>query len=298
MNKVGIYFAYWTREWEADYSYYIDKAAKLGFDILEICTACLVDMPASQLRQISQRAQDKGISLTYCVGFPADKDMSSPDSAIRSDGIAYAKKTLKAIHTMGGKVFGGINYASWPSGLSEGITDKRPYLDRSINSMKEVIRTAEDYGIDYCFEVVNRFEQYLMNTAREAMDYVKEIGSPNAKILLDTFHMNIEEDSFQDAIITAGKRLGHFHIGETNRKPPGMGRMPWDEIASALRQIDYQGCVVMEPFLKMGGSVGRDIKIWRDLSDDGDEAMLDDAAMLALTFIREKLTNNRLEQEG
>ncbi len=77
---------------------------------------------------------------------------------------------------------------------------------------------------------MNRFEQYLINTAAEGVAYIDEVGSPNLKLLLDVFHMNIEEDDMTQAIITAGDKLGHFHIGETNRRPPGQGRMPWKEI--------------------------------------------------------------------
>lgn len=288
MNKVGIYFAYWATDWNADFSYYVDKVAGLGFDILEISTAYLVDTPKSKLDKLKSIANDKGIELTYCVGFPKDKDMASQDYQIRKNGIEYAKKTLDIIRYMNGRIFAGINYSSWPSTLEVGIVDKRPYVERSINSMKEIVKTAEDSGVTYCLEVVNRFEQYLINTAAEGVAFVKEIGSPNVKLLLDTFHMNIEEENIGNAITSVGDKLGHFHIGETNRKPPGKGRMPWNEIVKALKDINYQGRIVMEPFVKMGGEVGRDIKVWRDLSNSANEAQLDKDAKAALEFIRSK----------
>jgi len=78
--------------------------------------------------------------------------------------------------------------------------------------------------------------------------------------------MNIEEDSIGGAIRQAGSLLGHFHTGECNRRCPGKGRTPWREIAEALKDIHYQGAAVMEPFVRMGGQVGSDIKIWRDIS--------------------------------
>ncbi|MEG2622543.1 MAG: dolichol monophosphate mannose synthase, partial [Clostridia bacterium] len=85
--------------------------------------------------------------------------------------------------------------------------------------------------------------------------------------------------------------IGHFHIGETNRRVPGRGHMPWDEIMDALCAINYQGRIVMEPFLKMGGQVGQDIKVWRDLSDDGDDAFMDAEAQYALKFMKGKLAS-------
>ncbi|MGE5604367.1 MAG: TIM barrel protein, partial [Bacteroidota bacterium] len=181
MNKIGIYFAYWSKNWNADFLYYIKKVADLGFDILEISTACLVDLPKEKLNQIKNLAADKGIELTYCIGFSKDKDLAAEDSRIRKNGIDYAKKTLDIIHYMNGKIFAGINYSSWPGALEEGMVDKRPFLERSVNSLKEIIKTAEDYDILYCIEVVNRFEQYLINTAAEGVAFVEEVGSSHLK---------------------------------------------------------------------------------------------------------------------
>jgi D-psicose/D-tagatose/L-ribulose 3-epimerase len=196
------------------------------------------------------------------------------------------KKQARSVGEIGGGKVSGIIYSSWPATMPEGETDKRPYLDRSIASMKEAIKAAEENDVIFNVEVVNRFEQYLLNTAEEAVEYVKRVGSPNVKILLDTFHMNIEEDTISKAIETAGGYLGHVHIGENNRKPPGYGHIPWEELASALKRINYQGAIVMEPFLIPGGQVGRDIKVWRDMSVGVD---LDEEARKAVTFIRKKL---------
>lgn len=289
MNKIGIYFAYWTKDWSADYLYYLNKVAGLGFDVLEVGSGWLVEMPAEKRRELKKAAADRSVELTCCIGFPGRYDMASEDVSVRRAGIEYAKRTLEVLHEMGSRIFGGINYTSWPSGINEGLTDKRPYLERSAASLKQVMKTAEAYGIYYCVEIVNRFEQFLLNTAAEGMAFCEEVGSPNIKLLLDTYHMNIEEDSFAEAIRIAGDRLGHFHIGETNRKCPGKGRMPWDEITGALKETGYRGAIVMEPFEKMGGEVGRDIKVWRDLNPEADEAMMDADAKAALKFIRGKM---------
>ena len=98
--------------------------------------------------------------------------------------------------------------------------------------------------------------------------------------------MNIEEDSFSAAIRTAGPLLGHFHTGENNRRVPGKGRLPWHEIGTALREIGYEGTVVMEPFVKTGGEVGRDIRVWRDLSNNASDEQMDIDAREALRFSR------------
>ena len=283
MNKIGIYYAYWTQEWDVDFHPFIDKVAGLGFDVLEVNAGTVGNMTADERRELKAHADHKGIALSYCIGLPHQYDIASEDEATRKRGIAYLQQMAAAIGEMGGGRMGGIIYSSWPSTLPKHVTDKRPYLERSVASMKEAVKAAEDNRVFFNMEVVNRFEQYLLNTCAEAVAYCQMVGSPNAKVMLDTFHMNIEEDFASEAILRAGEHLGHFHIGENNRMPPGYGHIPWTEIAAALRQINYQGYIVMEPFLKPGGQVGADIKVYRDLSIDID---MDDAAYKALLFMR------------
>lgn len=294
MNKVGIYYAFWAKDWEADYIPYIKKIKSLGFDTLEVAVGGLPALPKQRLVEIAKTAEDNGIELTYCIGFPQDKDMASPDEKIRSEGVEFAKRLLECVNTMGGRVLGGIIYGSWPCFPGVGIEDKGPWWDRSVKSVSEVSKTAEDYGVLYCLEIVNRFEQFLLNTVDEGKRFVKDVGSKNVKLLLDSFHMNIEEDFIGPSIIKAGSDLGHFHIGESNRKVPGRGHMPWDEIANALAEIRYGGAIVMEPFVKMGGEVGRDIRVWRDLNANADEQAMDAEAKFALDFIRNKLQNAKI----
>ena len=131
-----------------------------------------------------------------------------------------------------------------------------------------------------------RVEGYLINCAEECCRFVREVDEPAVRVMLDTFHMNIEESDFGAAIRSAKGLLGHFHTGECNRLVPGKGRIPWREIASALRDIGYDGNVVMEPFVRMGGRVGSDIKVWRDLSHGATGEQLDADAAAALRFER------------
>jgi D-psicose/D-tagatose/L-ribulose 3-epimerase len=80
--------------------------------------------------------------------------------------------------------------------------------------------------------------------------------------------------------------LGHLHVGEGNRKLPGEGALPWKEIGEALRSIDYEGGVVMEPFYYAGGQVGKDIKVWRDLSEGASRQEMDGKIAKSLQFLR------------
>lgn len=127
------------------------------------------------------------------------------------------------------------------------------------------MKTAEDYGVTYCVEVVNRYEGCILNTASEAMNYIKRVDADNIGVLLDTYHMNIEEDSFRDAILTAGDKLLGLHTGDNNRRCPGRGHIDFDEIFKALAEVNFKGRIVSELFVAKGGEVGRDICVWRNL---------------------------------
>lgn len=286
MNKIGIYFAFWEKEWNADYAAYIRKVSRLGFDTLEVEAGALEKMPDSDKERIAAVAREEGIDLTYCIGLPPSCDVSSMDEETRKRGIKYVRKLLDTVHFMGGDMLGGIIYSCWPMKDSPSWEEKKARRAQAICSVKELSKTAEDYGIDYCLEIVNRFEQCILNTAQEGVDFLEEVGSGRVKLLLDSFHMNIEEDGFRDAILTADRNLGHFHIGECNRKVPGMGHMNWKEIASALKDVNYQGRIVMEPFMRPGGQVGKDIRIYRDLSGHAADEDLDRMASQALSFMR------------
>lgn len=288
MNKIGMYFAYWEKEWEADYCYYIDKVKRLGFDVLELAAGSLPGMGADKRRKIAARAADAGIELTCCIGLPAEYDLAGEDIQIRRNGIAYVKTLLDCIAEMDGNILGGILYSCWP-GPVVSYEYKQEARKRSIESLQAVAEKAAACRITCCLEVVNRFEQYLLNCVDEAVDFVREIDNPWIRLLLDSFHMNIEEDSFYEAIVTAGPYLKHFHIGESNRKTPGRGHIDWQEIAAALKAADYQGHIVMEPFIRPGGQVGRDIKIYRDQSGRAGEAQMDALAAEALGFMRTTL---------
>lgn len=283
MNKIGIYYAYWTHDWDADFHPFIDKVADIGFDVLEVNGGTIGRMTPADRQALKAHADERSVALSYCIGLPQQYDLASADQAVRANGVAFLQQMARAIGEMGGGNLGGIIYSYWPATLPAGVTDKRPYWERSVASMKEAVKAAEDNNVFFNMEVVNRFEQYLLNTCAEAVAYVRAVNSPNAKVMLDTFHINIEEDFFTDAILTAGEYLGNFHIGENNRMPPGYGHIPWTEVSAALRQIGYTGNIVMEPFLMPGGEVGRDIKVFRDLSVGLD---LDDEAAKALWFVR------------
>ncbi|QNM05476.1 D-psicose 3-epimerase [Qiania dongpingensis] len=283
--KYGIYFAYWEKKWGADQRKYIEKVKKLGFDILEISCAALKDISKAELTAFKEEAKAQGITLTAGYGPSAEENLGSADEAVTKHAVEFYTDILKKLEYLDIHTIGGGIYSYWPVDYTKPI-DKKGDWERSVKNVRTVSRIAGECGVDYCLEVLNRFEGYLLNTAKEAVEFVKEVDVPAAKVMLDTFHMNIEEDSMVDAILTAGSRLGHFHVGENNRRVPGKGNLPWCEIGHALRRIGYDKNVVMEPFVLDGGEVGSDIKIWRDLSNSASKEQLDEDARNSVAYLR------------
>lgn len=289
MNKIGMHYGFWSHNWdEIEYLPLIRKVARLGFDLCEVASAEFGYYSDDTLRALKSCADDHGIGFTYSIGLGGEHDLASDDSAVRAAGVAHVTRILKSMPKVGAAILNGVSYAGWQAMPDHGIThdEKRRKEDLAVGSMRELMKVAEDNGVTYCCEVVNRFEQYLLNTAAEGVAFVKRLESPNAKLLLDTFHMNIEEDDMAAAIREAGPYLGHFHVGENNRRPPGMGALPWQNIAAALKEIGYQGAAVMEPFVLMGGTIPYDIKVWRDLSGGADKAAMDAMAAKACRFMK------------
>lgn len=283
--KYGIYFAYWEKEWAADYKRYVKKVKELGFDILEISCAAVAKMEKKELTELKAEAEAYDIMLTAGYGPAAEENLASPDAAIIKNAVSFYSSVLQKLEFLGIHTIGGGIYSYWPVDYTKKI-DKQGDWERSVNNVRTVGKIAGDCGVEYCLEVLNRFEGYLLNTCAEAKKFVEQVDEPNVKIMLDTFHMNIEEDSMTDAILLAGDKLGHFHVGENNRRVPGRGNLPWYQIGSALRTIGYDKSVVMEPFVKSGGTIGSDIKVWRDLSEGASTNQLDQDAKDSVAYLR------------
>ena len=283
--KYGIYFAYWEKEWNADQKSYISKVKKLGFDILEISCAMLKNISREELVEMRDMARAEGVTLTAGYGPEPSENLASSDEAVVKNAVAFYTDILKKLEILDIHTLGGGIYSYWPVDYTKPI-DKEGDWKRSVKNVRTVGKIAQECGVDYCLEVLNRFEGYLLNTCAECRQFVEEVDVPAVKIMLDTFHMNIEEDSMTEAILLAGDRLGHFHVGENNRRLPGKGNLPWYQIGSALRAIGYDKNVVMEPFVKSGGKVGSDIKIWRDLSMGAATEQLDRDAAASVAFLR------------
>lgn len=276
---------FWENTWDADHTKYIKKAADIGFDILEFQAQALLNMSDDRMKELKSIADDRGIELTYSLGLDPLYDISSFDEEVRKAGMLYLSEIIECIHKMDGHLLSGVSYAGW--GVPSYDFEKTKLFENSVSCMKELAKKAAEYNITYGIEAVNRFEGVIVNTAKEALEYVNAVDCENVEILLDTYHMNIEENSLGDAIRTAGARLVGLHVGENNRTAPGRGHLDWKEIYKALKDISFDGRIVAEPFVKSGGEVGRSICVWRDLITDISETGIDSEARYMLNYLKE-----------
>lgn len=285
--KYGIYFAYWTREWYADYITFMDRLAGLGFDVMEIsCAAFRKTYTADwQLTALREYAKEKGLLVTSGYGPTRSQNLCSPDAQTARNAKEFFIETFRKLEIMDVRFIGGGLYCSWPADYSRPI-DKASDRKRAVVNIREVAKHAEQRGVTLGLEVLNRYEGYLINTCAECLEFISDVNMPNVKVMLDTFHMNIEEDDMCEAIRLAGEKLAHLHIGEGNRQLPGKGSLPWNKIGRALRDIGYDKAVVMEPFVAQGGTVGSQIRVWRNLAPDVSACALDRGAREALEFVR------------
>jgi D-psicose/D-tagatose/L-ribulose 3-epimerase len=280
MRPTGIHLSYWTSHWSDDVFPFLQKARDAGFDGAELP---LLDPGTMRYGDLRRQADQLGLRLTCCTGLPVDGDISHPDPGARQRGVDHLMRCLDGAAEVGSPVLAGVLYLGWGAAIPESGCEL--YIQRSAEVLRHVAVEAGKRHVTLCLEVLNRFESFFLNTVEEGRAFLNKIGSPFVKLNLDTCHLNIEEDSVAGAIRQAGKQLGHLHCTANNRKRPGLGHLPWDEIKQALDAIDYQGWLIMECFVRSGDEVGRTMRIWRPLSVD-----LDADARAGANFLKTRLS--------
>jgi D-psicose/D-tagatose/L-ribulose 3-epimerase len=258
------------------------QVKEMGFDWIEVPLESLDDMNHKRGSEII-REYDLGVSA--CAAMGSDRDLIHPEKAIRDNGMAYLKGAIQATHDLGGTNLVGPLYSAvgrtWESTQEERERD----TDMLVENLSELAKYAADYDVMLCVEPINRFETSFINLAGQAIPIIDRVDHPNCQMMLDTFHMNIEEKSLGDAIRAVGPRLQHVHACENDRGAPGTGNIPWDEVAKGLNDIHYDGPVVIESFTAKVKSIARAAAIWRTLAPSQD-ALAEDG----LKFLRQLLT--------
>lgn len=267
--KLGIHAYEWCSTWSNETLDIIDRVKELGFDFLEIP---LMRLDLFDPKAVRERLDGFEIT-TSNVLLADDVDVTSFDPEIRKNGVKYLKDCVKASAEAGAKMFSGVIYSQYLKNATRMPSEQE--WEFSAQCMKEVARYAADFGMSIAFEPVTRYESYLLNTSEQALKLLKMIDEPNAFIHLDSYHMNVEEKNFHDAVITAGKHLSNFHMCENDRGIPGTGHVDWDGIFQAFQEIGFDGYLGFEGFADCTDNMST--WVWRKLAPDGD------------TFVRESM---------
>ncbi len=165
--------------------------------------------------------------------------ITHPNSSIREKALKFMRKYIEhaSAHNSGVVV-----------GLIRGRRDNRA-VEEIAESLISSIRTLEDhcssYDVFLLIEPLNRYETDYINSVEEALQIVEQTGD-YVKLLLDTFHMNIEERNMCDAILRAGRSIGHVHIAENNRLPPGLGSICWKNVVQHFYRVGFNGYLSLE----------------------------------------------------
>jgi len=265
----------WTSSWSNDDLWIIDHAKELGLDAVEIP---LMEPDKVDAAAIGERARAHGLEVLASLALPEGADPAHEDPEIRRRGLELLVRCIDLAADMGSSILTGVVY----SAIGRRI-DRRPdegdYL-RSADVLREAARHAQTRGVTIGIEAINRYETFLVNTTAQALRLRALIGEPNVGVHLDAYHMNIEEDDFYAATLSAVPHLAHFHLSESHRGIPGRGTVDWDGIMRALADGSYCGLVGLEAFAGISEAMRAATCIWRDLAPDSDTIVREGLAYL------------------
>ncbi len=267
--KIGVNTWVWTSPFSTKDFHLIAKVKQMGFDVIEVALDDASIIDAGLLRKMTE---DNGLAVTVCGAFGPTRDISSDDPAIRKNGVAYIRDSIRFAEAVGSHVFSGPVYSAVGKTRLVPAEQKKQEWAWCVENLRAVGKAATDAGVTIGVEPLNRFETDMINLAEQAVSLLRDVGSPAYKIHIDTFHANIEEKSIPDAIRSLGKgMLGHFHACENDRGIPGSGHQDWAGIRDALRAVEYDGAAVIESFTPGAVEIAKAASIWRPLAPSQDE---------------------------
>ena len=270
MNKLGIHALVWVGGWSQNESRLaIAGAAETGYDLIEIP---LLNPKAVDVAATRKQLADCGVGAATSLGLAFDTDISSPDKAVVARGEVLLNDALGVCRDLGSSYMGGVIFSALGKYSAPPTKAGR---DNCVAALARLAAKAKASGITLGLEPVNRYESNLINTGRQAMEIIAETGADNIVVHLDSYHMNIEEGDFADAIAHCGANLGYFHIGESHRGYLGTGSIDFRTIFRALVRIGYAGPITFESFSSavVDPALSTALAVWRNLwSDSADLA--------------------------
>lgn len=265
MVTFGIHPFVWTDAWSYESVHLIERAKALGFDVLDIPVRTLDDRDVQATRA---ELEALGMRAVAVAGVADPHNLTSNDELVWQTTLEYLRKLVRNTQGIGATVLAGVYYGPISKLVGRGPTENE--LARSAAGLKELARYARDYGVNLALEPVSRYETYLLNTTQQGLDMLARVEEWNVGLLLDTYHMNIEEKDYYGSLVSAGNRLFHMHVCENDRGIPGSGLVHWEKVFQGLAEINYRGTLTIESFVTNVPAVAASTCVWRKLAPDGD----------------------------
>lgn len=263
--KYGLHTLMWTETFTDEDLYLFDKLKGLGADGLEIDLADLETLPVEKLK--SHQAET-GVEVTFTTAIDKEHNPISEDKGQRDRAVNFLKDRIEVASEIGVSTLGGVLYAPWGEFTGDVRTEQE--WEYAKETLSRVLPFAEENGVSLALEPVNRYETYFMNTVETGKKLVEELDNPNVGLLLDTYHMHIEEKSQYEAIKLAGDDLLHLHLCENDRGVPGTGQLDWKGVFRGIDEIEYDDWVVIESFVPAIEEVATNTAIWREVAPDAE----------------------------
>ena len=259
----------------------VPQAAEMGYDVVEFP---LEEPDGFDYDRASDRLDEHGLGASVVVAMSEERDLLAEDPDVRANGREYVRETVDAAAALGSDRVVGPLYSAVGRTWRMDEAEHAAAMDDVVDQLSELAAYAGDRGVTLCVEPLNRFETSVLNTAEQTIEVVDRVDDPACEILLDTFHMNVEEKSLPEAIRAAGDRLGHVHACGNDRGAPGNDHVDWGGVAAALDDVGYDDQAVIESFTPEVESIARAAAIWRPLEPSQDALAADGLAFLQDLF--------------
>lgn len=261
----GVHTSMWAMKWTREAAEQaVAAAVEYGLDFVEIAMPDPTSIDAGHTRTLLEK---NGLDAVSSLGLPERAWASvRPDAAIEFLKTAIDKTAAFGGKALSGAIFGGL-------GERTGYPPTPAEYDNVTRAIATAARHAKGLGLSLGIEPLNRYENHLLNTARQGVELIERIGADNVFVHLDTYHMNIEEKGVANGILAARDHLKYIHLSESDRGTPGFGNVPWDEIFAALAAIGFKGGLAMESFINMPPEFADGLAVWRPVAESTEEVM-------------------------
>ena len=266
--KFGVTTWLWTSPFSTESVSLFPKIKAMGYDKVEIA----VEDPALIDTAVVKKALlEHDLEAIICGAFGPTRDFTSEDEALHQNCFNYIQSCLNICVDLGATFLAGPMYSAVGKARLVSPEQKQVEWNRAVTNLRKVCEMAAKKGLFIALEPLNRFESDLINTTEDVVRLIKDINHPAAKIILDGFHMNIEEPDIEAAIRMAGDQLIHVQVSENYRGTPGTGQTRWDAFRRGLEAIGYTGTVSIESFTPAIKELAGAVCIWKPLAESQDK---------------------------